>query len=161
MLAVPKFIGYERPDGREDGHPEVRVRRSVAEEFGIPIVDYDNLARLLWDEIKIDREVVPIISVFSRFYDTKREWLSVQALHSGIDNYSYRTGKVIHVNADNRKDTKKPLKEVDNPHVMSSVMVQAAALAAKQRRGAVSYTHLDVYKRQVVYIPYPKGRHHD
>ncbi|MFI5271014.1 MAG: hypothetical protein ACHQT9_03155 [Candidatus Saccharimonadales bacterium] len=138
MLVVPKFVGYERPEGREAGHPEVRVRKYTAEKFGIPAVDYDSLARLFWDEIKIDREVIPIISIFSRFYDTEREWLSLQALHSGVDNYSYRTGRIIHVNADGRKDRKKPLKEVPNGHVMSSVMIQAAALAAKHRNEGIN-----------------------
>lgn len=45
------FANYERPEGHEPGHIDLLVRENVAEDYGLPTVDFDNLSRMYTDEL--------------------------------------------------------------------------------------------------------------
>ncbi len=49
------FREYHTPNGRQDGHVDVQVPRIVADRYGMPLVDYDNLS-LLFQELELPAE---------------------------------------------------------------------------------------------------------
>ena len=131
MLVVSKFLSYEKPEGHEPGLPEVYVRSSLAENNGLPEVDYHNLREMYTSRFGFDPEDLPVLRLYSKFINSDFK-MNPKKLLRGIDEHGYRSGSTVHINVDHRIFDQAPQTAVNSHKIMESVVLHTAAFAASR-----------------------------
>lgn len=83
MLAIAKYFGFEEPEGREKGHPQVLVSGNVVSRRGMPRVDYDNHARM-FEKLGINPSIPRSLLIGSTALNSVVDFARLRVMPSGL-----------------------------------------------------------------------------